>query len=579
MLRQSWNMNNGIKENLANVERDVKVWKFQTIDQVMHKKKELTSRINGIQRCIQDGRASGGLMRLEYKLQKELSNILRKEELMWYQRSRAKWLMDGDRNTKYYHLKTVTRRRKNNIIMLKDSSGQWIEDTTQLQQSANDFYMKLFTEDQLTRTWHQTAITYPAIDLAVKDKIDAPVKEEEVKNAVFNMHPWKAPGPDGFPAGFYQKSWDIVSSNVYRFVDNVWKNPSSIADVNQTDICLIPKVVKPEYIHQFRPISLCNTNYKIVTKVIVERLKECIATLISPFQTGFVPGRNIHDNIVVAKEMAHSMHQMKGRKGAFAIKVDLAKAYDKLSWEFIWRVLMEIGLPETLVNIVMHAVTSVMTNVKWNGARSEYFKPQRGIRQGDPISPYLFVLCMDKLSHLIVQAVDEGKWKGIKAGRNGPTVSHLMFADDLLLFGEANENQMRCVIETLQQFCDMSGQQVSHEKTSILFSRNVERGTRNNLLRISGFKETTEFGNYLGVPLTGRATKRSDFQYILDQVTAKLSTWKAKQLSFAGRVTLAKSVKEAVPIYPMMSTKIPKSCLEDIQKMQRQFIWGDTDQH
>jgi hypothetical protein len=313
--------------------------------------------------------------------------------------------------------------------------------------------------------------------------------------------------------------------------------------------------------------------------VIVERLKECIATLISPFQTGFVPGRNIHDNIVVAKEMAHSMHQMKGRKGAFAIKVDLAKAYDKLSWEFIWRVLMEIGLPETLVNIVMHAVTSVMTNVKWNGARSEYFKPQRGIRQGDPISPYLFVLCMDKLSHLIVQAVDEGKWKGIKAGRNGPTVSHLMFADDLLLFGEANENQMRCVIETLQQFCDMSGQQVSHEKTSILFSRNVERGTRNNLLRISGFKETTEFGNYLGVPLTGRATKRSDFQYILDQVTAKLSTWKAKQLSFAGRVTLAKSVIEAVPIYPMMSTKIPKSCLEDIQKMQRQFIWGDTDQH
>jgi hypothetical protein len=439
--------------------------------------------------------------------------------------------------------------------------------------------MKLYTEDQLTRTWHQTAITYPALDSAVKDKIDAPVNEEEVKNAVFNIHPWKAPGPDGFPAGFYQKSWDIVSSNVYRFVDNVWKNPSSIADVNQTDICLIPKVVKPEYIHQFRPISLCNTNYKIVTKVIVERLKECIATLISPFQTGFVPGRNIHDNIVVAKEMAHSMHQMKGRKGAFAIKVDLAKAYDKLSWEFIWRVLMEIGLPETLVNIVMHAITSVMTNVKWNGARSEYFKPQRGIRQGDPISPYLFVLCMDKLSHLIVQAVDEGKWKGIKAGRNGPTVSHLMFADDLLLFGEANENQMRCVIETLQQFCDMSGQQVSHEKTSILFSRNVERGTRNNLLRISGFKETTEFGNYLGVPLTGRATKRSDFQYILDQVTAKLSTWKAKQLSFAGRVTLAKSVKEAVPIYPMMSTKIPKSCLEDIQKMQRQFIWGDTDQH
>ncbi|MCH81009.1 non-LTR retrotransposon transposase, partial [Trifolium medium] len=182
----------------------------------------------------------------------------------------------------------------------------------------------------------------------------------------------------------------------------------------------------------------------------------------------------------------------------------------------------------------------------WNGARLEMFKPQRGIRQGDPISPYLFVLCMDKLLHLIIHAVDEGKWKGIKAGRNGPMVSHLMFADDLLLFGEASENQTRCVMDILQQFCCMSGQQVSQEKTS--------------------------------VPLHGRAPKRSDFQYILDQVSAKLSTWKAKQLSFSGRVTLAKSVIEAIRIYPMMSLRIPKSCLEEIQRLQRQFIWGDTDQ-
>jgi hypothetical protein len=248
------------------------------------------------------------------------------------------------------------------------------------------------------------------------DKLAAPINIEEVKGAVFGMHPWKAPGPDGFPAGFYQKSWDVVGETVFKFVDSVWQNPSSIADVNKTDICLIPKVDKPEYVTQFRPISLCNTNYKIVSKVIVERLKECVASLVSPFQTGFVPGRNIHENIVVAKEMAHTMHFMKGRKGAFAIKVDLSKAYDKLSWEFIWRVLGEIELPVSLINIIMHSVTSVTTNVKWNGTRGEYFRPQRGIRQGDPISPYLFVLCMDKLSHIILQAVSEGKWKGIQMG-------------------------------------------------------------------------------------------------------------------------------------------------------------------
>jgi hypothetical protein len=101
--------------------------------------------------------------------------------------------------------------------------------------------------------------------------------------------------------------------------------------------------------------------------VVVERLKECISRLISPFQTGFVPGRNIHENIIVAKETVHSMNKMKGKRGAFAIKVDLSKAYDKISWEFIWRILVEINFPEVLINVVMHAVTSVITNVKWNG--------------------------------------------------------------------------------------------------------------------------------------------------------------------------------------------------------------------
>ncbi|MCI03819.1 hypothetical protein A2U01_0024860, partial [Trifolium medium] len=207
---------------------------------------------------------------------------------MWHQRSRAKWLMNGDRNTKYYHLKTVTRRRKNNIVMLKDENGHWIEDIDQLQRMANDFYIKLFSEDNIQREWHQTAITYPVIANDVMEKLAAPITQEEV-----------------------------------------WRNPSLISEVNHTDICLIPKITHLEYVKQFRPISLCNTNYKIVSKVVVERLKGCVTNLVSPFQTGFVPGRNIHENIVVVKEMMHSMHRMNGKKGFFAIKVDLAKAYDK----------------------------------------------------------------------------------------------------------------------------------------------------------------------------------------------------------------------------------------------------------
>lgn len=230
----------------------------------------------------------------------------------------------------------------------------------------------------------------------------------------------------------------IIGNSVCDLAKQAWSHPENVGDINATDICLIPKVPKPEYVNQFRPISLCNVNYKILSKIVVNRLKPIMTDIISPFQIGFISQRSIHENIIVAQEMLHSMHKMRGKNSIFTIKVDLAKAYDMLKWSFIKEVLIEVGLPVPLISFVMQCLTSVKTNVLWNGSRSEFFMSERGIRQGDPMSPYIFVLCMDKLSHLISHAVDNGRWKPMRAGRNGPMVSHLMFAADLLLFGKAS---------------------------------------------------------------------------------------------------------------------------------------------
>lgn len=134
--------------------------------------------------------------------------------------------------------------------------------------------------------------------------------------------------------------------------------------------------------------------------------------------------------------------------------------------------------------------------------------PGRGIRQGDPLSPYLFVLCMDTLSHLISHQVDSGGWIPPKAGRNGPDISHLMFADDLLHFCRASSDQMQCVMDVLDHFCSLLGQQISIEKTSILFSNNVSAETRRNLVQLLGFREVSSLSKYLGVPLSGRSPKK-----------------------------------------------------------------------
>lgn len=131
--------------------------------------------------------------------------------------SRAKWLADGDRNTRYYHLKTVTRsrRRKNDILMLRDDQGQWIEDVEQLHDMVNEFYKKLFSNNHCRMEWLQTNVTYPTLEEDVLVCLSAPIEDNEVRSALFNMNPWKAPGPDGFPAGFYQKSWRLWEA---RFV-------------------------------------------------------------------------------------------------------------------------------------------------------------------------------------------------------------------------------------------------------------------------------------------------------------------------------------------------------------------------
>lgn len=122
--------------------------------------------------------------------------------------------------------------------------------------------------------------------------------------------------------------------------------------------------------------------------------------------------------------------------------MDLSKAYDIRKWSFIYLALREASIPENLCALIMACITSVQTNVLWNGSRSDFFHPKRGLRQGDPLSPYIFVICMNKLSHLISHEVVIGRWKSLRAGSQGPSISHLMFSNDLLLFGQTSTSQM-----------------------------------------------------------------------------------------------------------------------------------------
>jgi hypothetical protein len=191
------------------------------------------------------------------------------------------------------------------------------------------------------------------------------------------MKTYKAPGPDGFQPFFYQSWWRVIGSSVCKFIRRILDDSVDVADFNQTCLVLIPKILRPEFLHQFRPTGLCNVNYKILTKLMVNRLTNLLLSLVTKYQSSFVPRRQITYNIIVAQEIIHSMGKLKGRKGYMVTKVDLKKAYDRLK-------LMGVGLSSQIVNLIIKCNEIASLQILWNGTPSANFAPMRGIRHGDP---------------------------------------------------------------------------------------------------------------------------------------------------------------------------------------------------
>ena len=419
-------------------------------------------------------------------------------------------------------------------------------------------------------------VGFPEVNPLWLNAMSNKVSEEEIEKVVRCMGSLKAPGPDGFNALFFQNQWPQVCSSVHNFITKIFDDPRHVQDVNHTFLVLIPKIDFPEKLKDFRPISLCNVIYKIVTKIVVNRIKPILSKVVSPNQCSFVPGRLSSDNIIVAQEVIHSMRNLKGKRGFMAIKIDLEKAYDRVRWSFVLECLRELHLPNMFIELIKWCISSPSMQILWNGSKSEQFNPTRGLRQGDPISPYLFVICMEKLAHLIQEQMNNGSWKPIRLNSNGPPISHLFFADDLVIFAEASLNQVRIIKKCMTAFCSASGQRVNAAKTRVFFSKNVNHNVREELSNALGYTRTADLGKYLGVPIHHEKVNRNTYKYVVDRVRSRLSGWKVHSLSLAGRNTLIKSTVTSIPNHVMQTALLPVSTCDELDRLSRDFLWGST---
>lgn len=210
--------------------------------------------------------------------------------------------------------------------------------------------------------------------------------------------------------------------------------------------------------NQFRPISLCNVAYKIVSKILCNKLKVVLPSLISDSQTTFVQGRVISDNILIAHEIMNSMKgRRNGKKGFMAVKLDMAKAYDRIEWSFLERALRMMGFEERWIRWIMKCVSSVSYSLMINNKPHGLIIPKRGLRQGDPLSPYLFVICSEILTFLLNEAGKRGSLTGYKVAKAGPVVTNLFFADDSLVFCRANSKEATELMSILAKYEKLSG--------------------------------------------------------------------------------------------------------------------------
>ncbi|XP_072071919.1 uncharacterized protein [Arachis hypogaea] len=261
-INQNWRSKEQLSVALDSLTKDLRVWNREIFGHIRRQKVRLMNRIGGIQRAASYER-NDFLEKLERQLNRELEEILDREKILWMQKPREDWVVKGDRNTRYFHTKTIIRRRRNRILKLRRLDGSWMEDQKELINAVLIFFKELYNEEDQNPLLLNTGVSYPPLREEISRNMDSISMVAEIRRAIFSIGSLKVPGIDGFPVLFYKKIWNVIQKNVVDHVLRIWNNPCNIKECTQTLISLIPKVHVPESITQFKPIALCNRAQKL----------------------------------------------------------------------------------------------------------------------------------------------------------------------------------------------------------------------------------------------------------------------------------------------------------------------------
>ncbi|XP_060964883.1 uncharacterized protein LOC133033858 [Cannabis sativa] len=504
----------------------------------------------------------------------ELFEVLTQKEVFWRQRSKQLWLQEGDKNSKFFHATASSRRRMNAIDKLQCEDGRWVDWDSGLPDVMCSYFQNLFTSSNCSMDDVIAGISSTVTPLQ-NDSLLQPVTQEEVKSALFQMHPDKSPRPDGMTPGFYQKCWPIVGDDVIKQVRSFFLFGRLPNGLNHTNLVLIPKKKTVTTMGDLRPIALCNVLYKVCSKVLANRLKQVLPFVISENQSAFIPGRLITDNIMISFEVMHYLKRKRvGKEGYMALKLDMSKAYDRVEWIFLRNMMIKMGFDVRVVDLILHCVSTVTYTITHGGREMGPIVPGRGLRQGDPLSPYLFLLCAEGFSSLIRRFEARGALHGCRVCNGAPIISHMLFADDCYIYCKAIDREANSVLLLLQLFEQASGQCVNYSKSTIFFSLNTSSASRQEMCNLLRMNEAPENSLYLGLPCVMGRNKNAILGFLKDKMQKRIQSWEGRLLSKAGKEVLIKTVAQALPTYAMSVFLLPVETCNKLEGMMSKYWWS-----
>ncbi|GJZ96322.1 putative RNA-directed DNA polymerase, eukaryota, reverse transcriptase zinc-binding domain protein [Tanacetum coccineum] len=382
------------------------------------------------------------------------------------------------------------------------------------------------------------------------DFLETRVTLEEVKIVVWDCGSNKAPGPDGFSFAFVKKYWDLLKKDIFEFVGSFLDSGMMPQCANSSFFTLIPKGSNPIHIKDFRPISLIGIHYKIIAKIIANRLSKVIDKIVSKEQSAFIAGRQILDGPFFLSEVVDWFKKIK--KKMLIFKVDFEKAFDSVSWKYLDFVLLSLDMGSKWRSWIRACLYSSRASILINCSPTSEFSIKRGLRQGDPPSPFIFILVMEGLYCAMSNAVN-----------------------DVIITTDWNFGDLDNIIRVLHVFYLASSLKINIHKSN-RFGIGVPNGDVVNMARRTGCTSRIFPFTYLGLLIGSNMNLVSSWQFLIDRFYMKLSSWKANLLSIGRRLTLIKVVLGSLGIYLLSIFKAPETGLKYLERYRAKFFWGGS---